>query len=88
AHLPKASVTLDKKDGLIETLVKQYNEKGHITRHCISEKKYQEPKEEERCLTYNIRKVNYCEYEENELYVVDKRKQQVQPDIPNKRPRL
>ncbi|CAG8469669.1 6930_t:CDS:2, partial [Dentiscutata heterogama] len=117
--------TPDKKDELIEALVKQVQqlsvnyvaatnqqekdpcekyrenprprreivcyrcgEKGHIARHCMSEKKYQEPKEEERRPTDNVRRVNYCEYEENELYVVDKRKQQVQPDTPEKRPRL
>ncbi|CAG8637236.1 2041_t:CDS:2, partial [Dentiscutata heterogama] len=57
-------------------------------KHCISEKKYQKPKEEERRLTDNVRRVNYLEYKENELYIVDKRKQQVQSDILDKRPRL
>ncbi|CAG8592867.1 28848_t:CDS:2, partial [Racocetra persica] len=126
-HLHETPVTPDKKDELIEALVKQVQqlsvnyvaatnqqekdtrekerykeiskprkeivcyrcgEKGHIARYCLSEKKYKEPNEEERRPTDNVRRVNYCEYEEDELYVVDKRKQQVQPDTPDKRPRL
>ncbi|CAG8834414.1 5089_t:CDS:1, partial [Racocetra persica] len=41
--------------------------------------------EVERPPMKNVSRVNYCE---NELYTVDKRKQQVQPDIPEKRPKL
>ncbi|CAG8777127.1 29680_t:CDS:2, partial [Racocetra persica] len=41
--------------------------------------------EVERPPTKNVSRVNYCE---NELYAADKRKQQVQPDIPEKRPKV
>ncbi|CAG8484525.1 14766_t:CDS:2, partial [Dentiscutata heterogama] len=46
--------------------------KGHIARY------------------YNVRRVNYCDYkyEEDKVYVVDKRKQQAQPDTAKKRSRL
>ncbi|CAG8606643.1 14765_t:CDS:2, partial [Dentiscutata heterogama] len=51
----------------------------------MSEKRPKESSEVERPLTESVSRVNYCE---SELYAVDKRKQQVQPDVPKKRPKL
>ncbi|CAG8543528.1 5337_t:CDS:1, partial [Dentiscutata heterogama] len=60
-------------------------EKGHMTRFCMSEKRSKKPSEVEKPHTENVSRVNYCE---NELYAVDKRKQQEQPDVPEKRPKI
>ncbi|CAG8504774.1 6570_t:CDS:2, partial [Scutellospora calospora] len=52
--------------------------------------KPREPIERERQVD-NVRRVNYCEHEEQseeELYAADKRKQQIQPENPEKRPKL
>ncbi|CAG8815651.1 30924_t:CDS:2, partial [Gigaspora margarita] len=96
----EAPVVPDKKDEIIEALVKQvqqlsvnytaannqqYGEKGNIARNCMSEKKPKGTSEAERAQPESIGRVNYCE---NELYVADKRNQQIQLDIPEKRPKL
>ncbi|CAG8476314.1 3137_t:CDS:2 [Cetraspora pellucida] len=61
-------------------------------RYCMSEKKSKEPIEEEKQVD-NIRRINYCDYEEQreeseELYTVDKRKQQDQAETLEKRLKL
>ncbi|CAG8632082.1 2918_t:CDS:1, partial [Dentiscutata heterogama] len=55
-----------------EIICYKCGEKGHIARFCISERRPKEPSEVERPYTENVSRVNYCE---NELYIVDKRKQ-------------
>lgn len=123
-HTHEASMTPDKKDEIIEALVKQVQqlsvnyvtannqqekdtrereryrenpklrkeiicyrcgEKGHIARNCMSEKKHKGSTETDKAPTESVSRINYCE---NELYAVDKRKQQIQLDTPEKNPKL
>ncbi|CAG8528546.1 2576_t:CDS:2 [Racocetra fulgida] len=80
----RALVNLDKKDKIIEALVKQVQQLlvNYVAANNQQEKDTHEKENEaERTQLENISRINYCE---NELFVADKRKQQIQPDIPKK----
>ncbi|CAG8551394.1 13795_t:CDS:2, partial [Cetraspora pellucida] len=64
-------------------------EKEHIAQFCILEKKYGEPKKK-RWPMDNDQRVNYCNYKynDNKVYMTNKKKQTIQLDTANKRPRL
>ncbi|CAG8626274.1 23647_t:CDS:2 [Gigaspora margarita] len=51
----------------------------------MSEKKHKGSREADKAQTESVSRINYCK---NELYAMDKRKQQIQPDISEKRPKL